>query len=43
MLFHIYDHLRQRYAACANDDMLADRVMDLLDAEIMQGKSEIPT
>lgn len=33
-LFRLYDRLRQRYAAYADDDMLADRVLELLDAEL---------
>lgn len=33
-LFHLYDRLRTRYAAFATDDMVADRVLELLDAEL---------
>ena len=36
-LFRLYDRLRQRYAAYADDDMLADRVLELLDAELEHG------
>ena len=33
-LVNMYDHLRNRYVAYASDDDIADRVLELLDAEI---------
>lgn len=43
ILFQIYDRLRQRYAVYANDDMIADRVLELLDAELAyDGQSGTP-
>ena len=33
-LLRLYDNLRRRYIAYASDDMIADRVLELLDAEI---------
>jgi hypothetical protein len=33
-LFQLYDRLRQRFAGYADDDMVADRVLELLDAEL---------
>lgn len=37
-LFRLYDRLRQRYATYASDDMIADRVLELLDAELEQDR-----
>jgi hypothetical protein len=40
-LFRLYDRLRQRYAAYADDDMVADRVLELLDAELERGNGAL--
>ena len=41
LLFQLYDRLRQRYATYASDDMLADRVLELLDAELEMGTDSL--
>jgi hypothetical protein len=40
-LLRLYDRLRQRYATFANDDMIADRVLELVDAELEHGNGAL--
>lgn len=39
-LFRLYDRLRERCAAFASDEMLANRVLELLEAELEHGKGD---
>lgn len=40
-LFQLYDRLSERYTTYATDDMIADRILELLDAEMENGNSTL--